>query len=295
VSNVTVNIINGFVEDSGEGGNPAGVVLNAELSRAAKQRIAFRVGVSETAFVSSSDVADYKLEFFTPTRQIAHCGHATIATFSYLAQQGKLSSERSSKETIDGIRDIRLSRGLAFMEQSAPAYARVPDADGLTTQSVMASLNSSEERLLPGLEPVVVNTGNSFLVVPLRSGKAVEDLKPDWNAISTISEQLDLIGYYVFSNSAQQYGRSASARMFAPRYGIEEEAATGMAAGPLACYLHDFMKIPGSTFEIEQGYLMPTPSPSKITVHLGTDNHRITGLMAGGRGRVVTSIEVAAD
>ncbi|WP_245823732.1 PhzF family phenazine biosynthesis protein [Photobacterium proteolyticum] len=43
-------------------------------------------GLSETAFVSQSDVADFKLAFFTPNRRIAHCGHATIATFSCLTQ-----------------------------------------------------------------------------------------------------------------------------------------------------------------------------------------------------------------
>ena len=82
--------------------------------------------------------------------------------------------------------------------------------------------------------------------------------------------------------------------MFAPRFGITEEAGTGMAAEPLACYLHDIMQLKGSTFLIEQGWLMPTPSPSVIQVELTLQNARITRLMAGGRAKVlsVKTIEV---
>jgi len=78
---VTVNIINAF-GDNADGGNPAGVVLDADtLTDSQKLTIAKKVDLSETAFVSKSLQADYKLDFFTPTRQIAHCGHATIAVF----------------------------------------------------------------------------------------------------------------------------------------------------------------------------------------------------------------------
>ena len=114
------------------GGNPAGVVLQADaLSTAQKQAIAAQVGLSETAFVSRSESAAFKLEFFTPTRQIAHCGHATIATFSLLRQRGVLGEGRFSKETVDGPRDILLDGDMAFMEQTAPAYRRIDPASDL--------------------------------------------------------------------------------------------------------------------------------------------------------------------
>jgi PhzF family phenazine biosynthesis protein len=87
---IQVQIVNAFT-DNDLGGNPAGVVLDAdELNAQQKISIAAKVGLSETAFVSSSNSAAYKLDFFTPTRQIAHCGHATIATFSYLRQLNRI-------------------------------------------------------------------------------------------------------------------------------------------------------------------------------------------------------------
>ena len=83
-------IVYAFTEGGG-GGNPAGVVVDADgLGPAARLRIAARVGLSETAFVSASATETVRLEFFTPTRQIAHCGHATIATFALLRALGRI-------------------------------------------------------------------------------------------------------------------------------------------------------------------------------------------------------------
>ncbi len=80
---VTVYSVNAFTLN-GKGGNPAGVCLDADgLSESKMQAIAAKVGYSETAFVQKpvSAKADYKTRFFTPTREVNLCGHATIATF----------------------------------------------------------------------------------------------------------------------------------------------------------------------------------------------------------------------
>ena len=272
-------MINAFV-DGGKGGNPAGVVLNADgLTASQKQEVAAKVGLSETAFVSSSSVADYKLEFFTPSRQIPHCGHATIATFSYLSQQG-LIREKSSKETIDGIREILLDGELAFMEQRAPVYRSVEEKKAVILQSLGLQGSDLEE----GAEMQVVDTGNSFLVVPVKSEGTLANLDLDMKAISWISDYYGLVGFYVFCIPSQPEERDATARMFAPAYGIPEESATGMAAGPLACYLHNRMRSRKNRFLIQQGSFMKHPSPSLLTVNLQVENDRIIGLMVGGKG-----------
>lgn len=289
----TVNVVNAFT-DQGEGGNPAGVLLEADgLDRETKQQIAARAGLSETAFVSNSETADFRLEFFTPTRQIAHCGHATVATFSYLAQQGRVTGPDSSKETIDGNRAIFLQDDLAFMEQLAPRYRQLTATDGdSNVETVLASLSLQDPDLLPGHRPLVINTGNSFMVVPVASETALAAIAPDQVAIERISDELDLIGYYVFTTETQRPGRDAAARMFAPRFGIPEEAATGMAAGPLACYLFDYLGIKKERMIIEQGRLMTPPSPSEIIVELTLNQGQITRLAAGGRARLMHQIQV---
>lgn len=274
---VAVQILNAFAEN-GKGGNPAGVVLNADdLTDKNKLKIAKKVGLSETAFVSKSKTEDFKLDFFTPSKQIAHCGHATVATFSYLKQIGVLQKNSSSKETIDGKRKIEIIGDLAFMEQLAPKYVDVSQKEGI----ILESLGLKKTDLIPNAPIQLVNTGNSFILVPVKSSKILKNIIPDFDLISKISDEFDLIGYYVFSTNTEY---DATSRMFGPRYGILEESGTGMAAGPLGCYLFDILKIKKNSFHIQQGKYMKEPSPSLIIVNLGIANGVIKELMAGGKG-----------
>ncbi len=65
------------------GGNPAGVmVLDAWLTDDRMLQIAAETGLPATAFAvrDQSGAADWELCWFTPSREIALCGHATLAT-----------------------------------------------------------------------------------------------------------------------------------------------------------------------------------------------------------------------
>lgn len=281
-----VNIVNAFT-DQGLGGNPAGVVLEADkFNDRQKQEIAARAGLSEIAFVSRSHTDTVRLDFFTPTRRIAHCGHATIATFSFLAEKGLVGAGEHSKETIDGSRRVVVRDGQAFMEQLAPRYQQVEQEH----QAVLQSLGLKNEDILNG--PMLVNTGNNFIVLGVQNGQTLAAIQPQQDLIREVSERLDLIGYYIYALDTDVAGRDATTRMFAPRYGIAEEAATGMAAGPLACYLHDHCDIRKSHYQIEQGRHMPAPSPSLIHVHLTLDADRIQQLMAGGSAQVMDQMQI---
>lgn len=285
---INVKIINAFSLNN-MGGNPAGVVLNADkLKSEEKQLIASKLGISETAFVSKSDHADVKLEFFTPTRQIAHCGHATIATFSYLKQIQKIKQNNSSKETIDGIRNIYFEGDDAFMEQQSPTYQTPKEYN----KEILASLNLEQSDIIDGLEPTIVNTGNSFLIIPVKTEAVLKQIKPNFGEIKLLSEQFNLIGYYVFTNNIDNKDIDATARMFAPLYGINEESATGMAGGPLACYLYD-NGIDKTSISIEQGKFMNKPSVSLIKVNINTQDKKILNLFAGGNA--YTSGEITVE
>lgn len=277
---VKVAIVDAFV-DGDKGGNPAGVVLNSDnLTCDQKLSIASQVGLSETAFISQSSTADFKLDFFTPQKQIAHCGHATIASFSYLSQLNLVPQTNTSKETIDGNRSIIVEDGYAYMEQLAPRYTELDEE----IPTVLAALGLSSQEVIAS--PIIANTGNSFILVGVKDIATLNRIDADEAMINRLSEQYDLIGFYVFTIETNISARDASTRMFAPRYGIKEEAATGMAAGPLACYLYDYMHITQDKFAIEQGYSMPVASPSCIDVTIALENGAITSLLAGGTGVV---------
>ena len=292
-STVPVQIVNAFAVD-GTGGNPAGVVLDADaLDESAMQSIAAQTGLSETVFVSRSATEGARLDFFTPTRRIAHCGHATVAAFSLLCAEGRIGDGATSKQTVDGPRRILVREGAVFMEQRAPRYQAEVDWPEVTQAEVLAALGLSADRLDSRAPPQVVDTGNRFVLVAVAEESGLARIAPDQQAIARISEALDLIGFYVFAVTSGSGLAHATARMFAPRYGIPEESATGMAAGPLACLLHDVIGDRRTHFVIEQGRFMTEPSISRILVDLEVKEGRITGLMAGGEGQRVRTLRIA--
>lgn len=285
---IVVQVLTAFT-DEGLGGNPAGVVLDAGwLTHSQRLEIASKVGLSETAFVSPSHVAAFKLDFYTPNKQIPHCGHATIATFSYLKQLGVIRSGMTSKETIDGVRAIDIRGDLAFMEQSPPKFRDISHR----TDSILKSIGLRSRDLLHNAPLQVVHTGNSFLLIPVKNSGTLKNIIPQHEEINAISEEFDLIGFYPFTTDTHVSGRDASSRMFAPRFKIYEEAGTGMAAGPLACYLHQALNVKKNRILVEQGHYMEVPSPSLILVNLKTEGEAITGLMAGGQGMLLREMEI---
>ena len=281
---ITVELVDAFT-DGGVGGNVAGVVSEgaAALSPAQRQQIAHQVGVSETAFVLPSETADYKLEFYTPTRAIPHCGHATVGTFARLAALGRLQGAELVNETVDGPRRIRLQDGRAFLEQ---VPARLTRLDESTTREILESLGISKAHLLANGGPFLADNGNRSILLGLVDTNVLRSIRPDLDRVLDISNRFDAVCYYVFSLSSVAPGRDATARMFGPAYGIPEESATGMAAGPLACWLDANTAGSRDGFRIEQGHLMSPASPSLIIARPERSGGTLSSMWVGGSAQL---------
>jgi PhzF family phenazine biosynthesis protein len=167
------------------------------------------------------------------------------------------------------------------MQQLKPEYRSIEES-GVSEEEILRSMNLASEDLLPGSKMQVVNTGNAFLVVPLKNQNALAAITPNQNEIYWLSEKLNVIGFYPFALLEQNSTRQATSRMFAPRFGVPEESATGTAAGPLAGYLYDYIGLKLPRFRFEQGHWMKHPSPSLIEVQLILEANQISGMMVGG-------------
>lgn len=119
MKNINVFLVNSFTAQ-GSGGNPAGVVLNAdELSDSQKLAIAQEVGFSETAFASRDPEADFAVSFFTTTTEVDFCGHATLAVFSTLFRHGLVKAGSYTQRTKAGLLGVSIDEsGLVTMEQA---------------------------------------------------------------------------------------------------------------------------------------------------------------------------------
>ncbi len=282
--NVTVELVDAFI-DGAAGGNPAGIVFEggADLSVAQRQEVARHVAVSETAFVLPADDADYRLEFYTPTRPIPHCGHATVATFARLAQMGCLARDEIVNQTVDGPRRIRIRGSQAFLEQVA---AEVTSLDEGARRDVLASLGIVEGQLLAGTAAFLADNGNRSIQIGIADTGVLGAIRPDLKRIEEISNWFQAVCYYVFSLNPVVPGRDATARMFGPAYGIPEEAATGMASGALACWLDSRLGGQREELILEQGHFMTPASPSLIVAKPQRQGDKLATMWVGGSARV---------
>ncbi len=275
---IKVYTLNAFAKTK-EGGNPAGVVLDADsLSDETMQIIAQKIGFSETAFVQKSEKANFKVRFFTPKGEVDLCGHATIATFYLMAKKNLLESGTYTQETKAGILNLEVQEdNTIFMNQNLPQFFNEIDK-----KEIAESLNISEEIISDDLPVQVVSTGLKDIFIPIKSLKDLHNIKPNFEEVSKISKKYDVIGYHLFTLETK-FSSTAHCRNLAPLYDIPEESATGTSSGALSCYLLEYGKISKQDTNhlvFEQGYSMK--KPSEIFVNLKLQDDKIVEVKVGG-------------
>ena len=279
---IEVYVASAFSKD-GAGGNKAGVVIGRpELTDEQKRHIAAELGYSETAYVTDSDKADFKLEYFTPTEEVPLCGHATIATFFVLNHLGMLQKADYTIETKSGILKIRAGEdGTIFMEQNLPMYPH--------TLEVQAFGDFLEERYIPAdLTAQVVSTGLKDVILPIDSPEHLRELEPDFPAMADFSRERDVIGVHAFTLVDDQE-ITALCRNFAPLYGIDEESATGTANCALASFLFRYHE-KKERYVFEQGHNLN--AVSRIVVNIKYHDDMIDAVFVGGHGYIVSKKEL---
>ncbi|WP_238596767.1 PhzF family phenazine biosynthesis protein [Psychromonas sp. psych-6C06] len=268
---ITLHTVSAFTKNA-LGGNLAGVVFDADnLSRDQKQQIASYLGYSETVFLSAfteetntPQNVDFSISFFTPTEEVAFCGHATLALFYLLHQQQRITTGSYRFITQAGIFTVTIaSNGLVTMQQQLPKRLK-----GFSAQQIAPMLNLSTEQLSSTLPIEALSTGLCDLIIPVPLG-ILDNITPDLTKITAFCSTHDIVGLHLFELNTPTNAITANCRNFAPLVGIEEESATGSACGALACYLYQHLQ--QTTFTFEQGASMDSPSllQAKVVVDAG--------------------------
>lgn len=217
-------------------GNPAGVVvLEGGEDDGWMRSLADEVGFSETAFVGAPDAEGVRaLRWFTPTREIDLCGHATLATAHVLWEDGDLAPEQPAVfATRSGeLRCWREGDGIAMAFPAQPTAA-IDGAD------VVAALG------LAAREVVEVREGASFWLVVVDDAATVLGVTPDLEAVAALGR----VGPVVTAPTTAD-GVDVVSRVFVPAYGIDEDPATGSAHCALATYWTD--RLGRSSFRARQ-------------------------------------------
>jgi len=229
-------------------GNQLAVFTDArEIPEERLQPLAREINFSETVFVyPAAGEGHARIRIFTPTLELPFAGHPVLGTAFVLG--GPLQLDELGLETGRGVVPVRLERDgsrivFGWMRQPAPSIEPFAQADEL-----LETLGLESE-----LPVEAYDNGVPHVYVALRDEAAVASLRPDFGRLAALVEH----GVNCFAGSGSRW----KTRMFAPRFAVAEDPATGSAAGPLALHLarHGLIGF-GDEIEIRQGAEIGRPS-----------------------------------
>lgn len=219
-------------------GNPAAVIpLGEWLPDETLQAIAEENNLSETAFTvpATDGEADYALRWFTPTVEVALCGHATLASGHVLIGERERVRFRTRQAGIlvvgrdsAGYRlDLPQTRVRpATEEQMRDVIAR----DGASIVDIV-SRDSAGDSAPPELH-LTCEGAEGVAILLFADEAAVRALRPDMKRLAEID-------YMAIATAPGSGDHDVVSRVFVPAWGVDEDPVTGSAHAALTPFWAD--------------------------------------------------------
>jgi PhzF family phenazine biosynthesis protein len=257
----------------GRGGNPAGVVLQAEgLTDAEMQTIAGNVGYSETAFITEQKGNRLRVRYFSPEMEVDFCGHATIAAGVALGESagaGNYIFETNSGDV--GVAVTGTTNG--FQAELSSSRGQISPLDDALLTRLFEILRWSKSELDEEFPPMISDAGNAHPVLVLKSVDTLQSLDYDFEDLKALCREHRWPTLQLVAREAPSVWQSRNPFAFG---GVYEDPATGSAAAAFGVYLREIGKVqPGDKFEIKQGFAMG--QPCLLTVTVGKDDCKVSG------------------
>lgn len=197
-------------------GNPAAVMkLDAFFSDGLMQKIAQENNLSETAYVVPRADGSFDLRWFTPTVEIAFCGHATLAAAHVLAAEYDLRPPFTFHAKI-GELNVTISGGKYILDAPIAPAVSVP-------------ITPAMKQAFPIALEAAFTAGDNLYVVA-ESAAQVRAIMPDMSAIVPLSDH----GVGLTARGDGNY--DCVSRFFVPAEGIDEDPVTGSAHAAIGPY-----------------------------------------------------------
>ena len=273
--------------ESAFGGNQLAVLPDGRgLSDRAMRALAREFNFSETTFVLPPETpgTDFRLRIFTPAEELAFAGHPTVGTAAVLARLGLVALREGVGRVVFGEGagpvsvDLAVDERRAFARLSLEAAVEEPATRPAPHEAAAAlSLPADAVR-----EAWFATVGNPFGFARLADRESVDRAQVDRAAWARHFAPGSFSTALFFFAGDLAAGSRLYARMFAPGFGIEEDAATGSAAATLAGSLADRLPERDGVFAwtIDQGVKMGRPSVIEASAE--KRDGRTARVMAGG-------------
>ncbi|QLC25006.1 PhzF family phenazine biosynthesis protein [Parasphingopyxis algicola] len=207
------------------GGNPAAVMpLDTWLDDDMLQAIAEENNLSETAFylpTKGDAEADYELRWFTPTAEVAMCGHATLTTGHLLLSEHPDTDTVRFRTRKAGVLEVR--RADDGYELDLP----ITPVEPAERPDLLDALGTPDGEVFLS----IVDSAEDTAIIQLSDEEAVRTCRPDFKALANI--------HLMAIVTARGNDTNIVSRVFVPAWGIDEDPVTGSAHAALTPFWAD--------------------------------------------------------
>lgn len=239
--------------------------------------VAGEMNQAETTFVfPATPTAHARLRSFTAGGvEVFGAGHNALGAWWWLLTTGRIPRPDSGATLIQeiGQRDLAVAveDQQLMMRQGQPVLGGIPHYGALAK-----SIGVASEELDLDVPPRVVGTGADHLMVAVRDQTLLAACRPDKQALIDVTNSVAAQGLYVVVVGPDRPVRTVHTRFFNPGVGLDEDPATGSAAGPLTAYLDSLgLLAEHGHLRIEQGHAMGRPST--LSGHIAPDGSAAIG------------------
>lgn len=264
-------------------GNQLAVFTDARgLSATEMQRIAKETNLSETTFIFPRDretegQEGVRVRIFTVEEELPFAGHPTLGTANVI--RGYMGGGDTVELHLNvgkiPVRFLDENEGLPFgeMRQNDPVFAETH-----AVRDIAEIARISPDEIRSDLPIQTVTTGNPFIIVPIKSMRAIQQIELNQRAARAYLEKTTARFMYFVTTETSTPEAQVHARMI---FYNGEDPATGSAAGPAIAHLVQNNVIASEQrVIIEQGLEMKRPS--QLYVRAKKANGSITDVHVGG-------------
>src|SRR3990167_3802333 len=250
-----ISLVNCFVTDQVNSGNPAAVVTNFSGSDVDRLALAKKLGSPVTVFISDVHADRPVLQFFYPDTRMPLCIHGTLASAKVILEwrnTDQLICLTEAGEPLVIKKNNEKNFQVEVSSRDIGAYI-------VNVENFLSMLNLNYVNYIDDDLPFcVASVGSPKLLVPLNSLKCLSELQPNFELIKNWSIENNINGLYVYTNETINSSADFHARGFNPKTGHNEDAATGVAAAALSSVLK-------KNITIEQGDFIKKPCAITVT------------------------------
>ncbi|MDA3892628.1 MAG: PhzF family phenazine biosynthesis protein [Salinivirgaceae bacterium] len=235
-------------------GNPAGVMIVDETTDTEwMQNMAMEMNLSETAFISKN-VDHFNIRYFTPTKEVPLCGHATLASAHILYELGIVDRQENILFKAGG-GDLSIKMEEEWICMTFPRYP----LKSIEIPTIFKNLL--------GFEPIEMYSSlYDWKIAVAASEKDIVEANPNLEGLISNS-----LGHLIITSESDLNDIDFAVRCFAPLSGINEDPVTGSAHCALTPLWHE------KTGKTEFNSFQLSKRTGKLNVRLKNDAVEIRG------------------